>query len=85
MLKYEEIPVLLATVKRIGLQFKARESIKWKNGSGRPKVTTPHDDRRLKFTVLKERKVSPNTIANEFITATGKKVLRRPIARTLSM
>lgn len=85
LLKCEKIPLSLATVKRIGLQFKTQGSVKRKMGSGRPKSTTQHDDRRLKFTVLKERKVSLQKLANEFVTASGKKVSRRTIARRLAM
>lgn len=83
-LRRQGIPVSLSAVKRIGLRFATIGSVEWKKNPGRPKVTTEKDDRRLKLTVLKDRKISLKALAQNFTTASGRKVSRQTITRRLA-
>ena len=83
LLKSEGIIIPLTTINRIAKTFRTTGTLARKPGSGRPKVTTSRDDRRLKRTVSQHPKTTFTNLAKDFKTEKGDSISRKTIARRL--
>ena len=62
----ERLKVARRTIQQLVKKYKETGSVKDKPGKGRRKMTTPRDDRVIVNTAIKNRKISSNTVANDF-------------------
>ncbi|GFS95321.1 uncharacterized protein TNCV_2631271 [Trichonephila clavipes] len=79
-----EFDIAHSVVSRLWKSFKTTEMCSRRHGGGRVRSTTPAEDRYIVVLLAKRnRRTTPQQVANQFLAASGKQISRKTVARRL--
>ncbi|GFU85515.1 transposable element Tc1 transposase [Trichonephila clavipes] len=72
-----------SVVSRLWKSFKTTGMCNRRHGGGRVRSTTPAEDRYIVLSAKRNRRTTAQQVANQFLTASGKQISRKIVARRL--
>ncbi|GFX92968.1 transposable element Tcb2 transposase [Trichonephila clavipes] len=78
-----EFDIAHSVVSRLWKSFKTTGMCRRRHGGGRVRRTTPAEDRYIVLSVKRNRSTTAQEVANQFLTASGKQISRKTVARRL--
>ncbi|GFU53724.1 transposable element Tcb2 transposase [Trichonephila clavipes] len=78
-----EFDIAHSVVSRLWKSFKTTGMCSRRHGGGRVRSTTPAEDRYIVLSVKRNRRTTAQQVANQFLSASGKQISRKTVARRL--
>ncbi|GFX51079.1 transposable element Tcb2 transposase [Trichonephila clavipes] len=78
-----EFYIAHSVVSRLWKSFKTTGMRSRRHGEGRVTSTTPAEDRYIVLSAKRDRRTTAQQVANQFLAASGKKISRNTVARSL--
>ncbi|GFU11107.1 transposable element Tcb2 transposase [Trichonephila clavipes] len=79
-----EFDIAHSVVSRLWKSFKTTGMCSTRHGGGRVRSTMPAEDRYIVLSAKRNRFTTAQQVANQFLTASGKQISRKTVARRLS-
>ncbi|GFX63200.1 transposable element Tcb1 transposase [Trichonephila clavipes] len=78
-----EFDIAHSVVSRLWKSFKTTGMCSRRHGGGRVRSTTPAEDRCIVLSAKRNRRITAQQVANQFLAASGKQISRKTLARRL--
>ncbi|GFT12867.1 transposable element Tcb1 transposase [Trichonephila clavipes] len=78
-----EFDIAHSVLSRLWKSFKTTGMCSRRPGGGRVRSTTPAEDRYIVLSAKRNRRITAQQVANQFLAASGKQISRKTIARRL--
>ncbi|GFW18819.1 transposable element Tcb1 transposase [Trichonephila clavipes] len=78
-----EFDIAHSVVSRLWKSFKTTGMCSRRHGGGHVRSTTPVEDRYIVLSAKRNRRITAQQVANQFLAASGKQISRKTIARRL--
>ncbi|GFW86384.1 transposable element Tcb1 transposase [Trichonephila clavipes] len=78
-----EFDIAHSVVSRLWKSLKTTGMCSRRHGGGRVRSTTPAEDRYIVLSVKRNRRTTAQQVANQFLTASGKQISQKTVARLL--
>ncbi|GFV57139.1 transposable element Tcb2 transposase [Trichonephila clavipes] len=78
-----EFDIAHSVVSRLWKSFKTTGMCSRRHGGGRVRSTTPAEDRYIVLSAKRNRRITVQQVANQFLAASGKQISRKTVARRL--
>ncbi|GFV65872.1 hypothetical protein TNCV_1828421 [Trichonephila clavipes] len=79
-----EFDIAHSVVSRLWKSFKTTGMCSRRHGEGRVRSTKPAEDRYIVLSAKRNRRTTPQQVANQFLAASGKQISRKTVARRLT-